>query len=169
MPAPRPDKPVEQEGRDRRAGDSAERKRQGQGASQTEIEHRDGAERGRTGNADDAGLGQRVAHQPLQGRAADAETEADEAAEQGARQPQLDEDERRQCLLAAQDITDGLREVERDIANRQRCGEEHGDKRRQDQPRARRKSGSSLRSSVATAAASIIAWAPPSEPHRQPA
>ena len=111
---------VEQQRRDHRAGDAAERHREGEGAGEAGIEDDDRAQRRAAGDADDAGVGERIAQQPLQRRAGEAEAEADHRAERGARQADLLEHHRRHARPAGEDVGQGGGNVEPCVADHQR-------------------------------------------------
>ena len=128
--------PVQQEGCRRSSGDAAERERKRQRAGQAEIEHRDGAECRRAGHTDDARLGERITQQPLHGGAADAETEADETAEQRPRQPQLGEHQRGERFFALENILERLHQIERCVADRKRCPHQDDNEDRDRSPRS---------------------------------
>ena len=118
---------IEHEGRNRGTGNAAERQHQRRRAGETEIEDDDRAERRHARHAGDAGLGQRIAQQPLHGRAGDAEAEADQRAEDHARNAQFDQHQCAKRRASLQRVGHRLAHIERRVADGERAGGQHDD------------------------------------------
>ncbi len=127
-------KEMERERGERRARHGGQGQRQRKPRAEPEIKRDDGAQARARRDADDAGLGQRIAEEALQRRAARAERGADEEREQRARQPDLAHDDGggALCIRDAEKPLEHVAPGQRHIARRKRDEKqkrERGEKR----------------------------------------
>ena len=115
--------------------EGTERQANGEARRDPGVDRDDGPEGGTAGNADDAGLGQRIAQVSLQRRAGHPECGTNEHAEQCARQADLTQNE--PCLRAAAKAHAGRPSRERgDRQHEREAGKSESDVRRRELPHA---------------------------------